>query len=322
MGGLARGGDVVERRALVEERGLRRIQVFRRDVLLQRAAAEGDNAAAQVGDREHHAVAEAIERQRDIVAGNQEPGLHHVLDRNAVAAEMLLEREALIGRVAEAEFHLRRGIEAAVGEIAARLGAGAAGERRFEILRRQFHDVVQRLAPRVALLVFLRDFRQRHAGHLRQALDRLGELNAFGLHDKAENVAVLAGGEIVEEALLVVDRERGRLLLVEGRQADEFAALLAQLHAPADHLRYRKAGAQLIEELRREAHASWRVLALVRMDRFGRIGRPIIGRQNGTSGATGEATAEPRKSGRFARYSQAPWHPSYLTGLRYVCIYR
>ena len=58
----------------------------------------------------------------------------------------------------------------------------------------------------------------------------------------------------MEEALLVVDGERGRLLLVEGRQPDELAALLAQLHAAADHFRHRKAGAQLIEELGREAH--------------------------------------------------------------------
>ena len=62
---------------------------------------------------------------RNVVAGNQQPGLHHVLDRNAVAAQMLLEREALVGRIAEAELQLRRRIEAAVGEIAARLGAGA-----------------------------------------------------------------------------------------------------------------------------------------------------------------------------------------------------
>ena len=102
---------------------------------------------------------------------------------------------------------MRCGIEAAVGEIAARFGARAARQRCLEEFRRQLHDVVQRLAPRIALLVFMRDFRQRHAGHLRQPLDGLGELNAFGLHDKAENVAVLAGGEIVEEALLIVDRE-------------------------------------------------------------------------------------------------------------------
>ena len=43
--GGARRRDVVERRTLVEERRLRRIEVFRRRVLLERAAAEGDHAA-------------------------------------------------------------------------------------------------------------------------------------------------------------------------------------------------------------------------------------------------------------------------------------
>ena len=32
---------------------------------------------------------------RDVVAGDQQAGLDHVLDRNALRAEMLLEREAL-----------------------------------------------------------------------------------------------------------------------------------------------------------------------------------------------------------------------------------
>ena len=46
----------------------------------------------------------------------------------------------------------------------------------------------------------------------------------------------------------------GDFSLLNGDRPDELAALLAQLHAPADHLRHREAGAQLIEELGREAH--------------------------------------------------------------------
>ena len=251
---LARGGDVVERRAFVKERRLRRIEIFRLRVLFERAAAEGDDAPAQIGDREHHAVAEAVERHRNVVAGNQQARLDHVLDRNAVRAEMLLQREALARRIAEAELELRRRIEAAVGEIAARLGAGARGQRVLEEFRRQLHDVVQRLAPRVARFVLARDFRQRHAGHLRQALDRFREADAFALHDEIENAAVLAGGEIEPGLLLVVHEERRRLLLVERRQALELAARAHELHAPAHDFRNRKPGFQLVEELGREAH--------------------------------------------------------------------
>ena len=100
---LAGGGDVVERRAFVKERRLRRIEIFRLRVLLQRAAAEGDDAAAKIGDREHHPVAEPVEGHRNIVARDQQARRDHVLDRHALLAEMLLEREALGRRIAEAE---------------------------------------------------------------------------------------------------------------------------------------------------------------------------------------------------------------------------
>ena len=53
---------------------------------------------------------------------------------------------------------------------------------------------------------------QRHPGLGGETLDRLRERQAFRLHQEAEDVAVLAGGEAVIEALLVVDEE-GRGLL-------------------------------------------------------------------------------------------------------------
>jgi len=43
---LARGGNVVERCAFVEERRLRRVQVFRLCILLERPTAKSDDAAA------------------------------------------------------------------------------------------------------------------------------------------------------------------------------------------------------------------------------------------------------------------------------------
>ena len=51
--------------------------------------------------------------------------------------------------------------------------------------------------------------RQRNAGFLGQALDRLGERRALRLDDEREDVAVLAGGEAMVEALLVVDVKEG-----------------------------------------------------------------------------------------------------------------
>ena len=73
MGGLPRGREVVEIVALVKQRGFRRVQVFRRHVFFQRAAAERDHPAAQIGDRKHHAVAKAVIGHRDVFARNQKP---------------------------------------------------------------------------------------------------------------------------------------------------------------------------------------------------------------------------------------------------------
>ena len=229
---LAGGSDVVERCALVKERRLRRVEIFRRDLLLQRAAAEGDHPAAPIADREHDAVAEAVIRHRDIFAGNDQPGLDHVLDRDFGGAQMLLERVSLDRRIAEAEFELGRGGKSAVGEIAAAAGAVSRRKRRLEEPRGELDDVVQRLAALFARFRFGRISRQRHAGHLRQPFDRFRKADALGLHHKVENVAMLAGGEVVVEALVVADRERRRLLLVERRQPLPLPPRLFQFHAP------------------------------------------------------------------------------------------
>ena len=176
----------------MEERRLRRVQIFRLRVLLERASAEGDDAAAQIRDRKYHAIAEAVVGHRDVVAGNQQPGFDHVRGRYPFLAEALLEREALGRCIAHAEPDLRGRIETAVGEIAAGLGAGARGERRLEEFRRQLHDVVEGLAPLVAGLLRPRDRGQGKAGLAREPLHRLREAEPLGRHHEIENVPVLA----------------------------------------------------------------------------------------------------------------------------------
>ena len=216
MGGFARAGDVVKRRAFVEERRLRRIEILRRHVLIERAAAKGDDAAAPIADRKHDAVAEAVVGHRNIFAGNDEPGFRHVLDRDFRCAEMLLERVLLARRIAEAEFELRRGMQTAVEQIAAAAGAMTRRQRCFEKFRGKLDDVVHR---------------QRHTGLRRQPLDRFREAHPLGQHEKIENIAVLARGEVEPHRLLVIDEERRRFLLVERRQPLPFPPRLAQFHA-------------------------------------------------------------------------------------------
>src|SRR5207249_1501369 len=76
----------------------------------------------------------------------------------------------------------------------------------------------------------------------------------FRQHHEIEDAAVLARGEVEPRHLLVVDEERGRLLLVEWGKSLPLAPRLPELHAPAHDLRNRKPRAQLVEELGRKAH--------------------------------------------------------------------
>ncbi|MEY9305624.1 hypothetical protein ABH977_000836 [Bradyrhizobium ottawaense] len=254
MGGFARGLVVVEIVALVKERRLRRIQVLCRNVLLQRAPAESDDAAAQIGDREHHAIAEAVVRHGNVVAGHQQAGLDHVVDGNAELAEVLLQREAIGRGIAEAELQLRRRRDRAVGEIAARLGADARGQGLREIGRGEIHDVMQRPAALLLPRRIRRHRRQRQARHAGEPLDGFREGQAVGLHHEADDVAVLARGEVVVKTLLVVDVEGRRLLLLERRQPLPLPPRLLQLDALAHDFGDRKPGTKLVEELGCEAH--------------------------------------------------------------------
>src|SRR5258707_15067574 len=120
-------------------------------------------------------MAKRIMGHGSVAAGAQCSRLDHVLGRYPGLAEMFLEREALGWSAAEAELHLRRRIEPAVGEIAARLGTRARGKRRLEEFRRQLDDVVERLAPFVARLLRRRDLGQRDTGLRRKPLHRLVE---------------------------------------------------------------------------------------------------------------------------------------------------
>ena len=166
----------------MEQRRLRGIEIFRFGVLGERAGAEADHAVLQIHDRKHHALAEAVERQGNILAGDEQAGLDHVLDRHALAAEIFLEREALRRRVAQAKARLRRRRDGAVGEIAARAGAGARLQALFEELGGELHHFVERLAARLALLLLGRGRRHRHSGETGQPLHRLAEREPFGLH--------------------------------------------------------------------------------------------------------------------------------------------
>ena len=222
---------------------------------------------------------------------------------------MFLEREALAGRIAEAEFQLRCRIEAAVGEIAARLGARARGQRRLEKFGRQLHDVVQRLAPRIALpRPRCETFGSGTPASCASRSTASGKLTPSVSITKSKMLPFLPEEKSWNQAFLIVDEERRRLLLVERRQPLEFAALLASFtrRPTTSDTGSRACSSSRNWGVKRMGLAA-RVLARgVRVGRFSRIGRPIIGRQNETfRGGGGNQLSGAGDSGRFPSYSQA-----------------
>jgi hypothetical protein len=167
---------------------------------------------------------------------------------------MLFQRETIWWRIAQPKLQLRRRRDRTVGEIAPRLGADARGQRLGKELRREIHHVVQRAAPLLLTRRIRRHRRQRQARHIGESLHGLRERQAVGLHHEADDVAVLARGEVVVKALLVVDVEGRRLFLLERRQPLPLPPRLLQLDALAHDFGDRKPGTQLVEELGREAH--------------------------------------------------------------------
>jgi hypothetical protein len=93
-----------------------------------------------------------------------------------------------------------------------------------------------------------------HAVLAGQVLHRLDEVHAGVLHQEADGIAVLAAAEAVIELLAGTDRERGRLLAVEGAQPHEIGSALLQLHVAADDFHYVGAGQQLLDERLGDGH--------------------------------------------------------------------
>ena len=115
-----------------------------------------------------------------------------------------------------------RRLEPAIEEIAARLGAGARLRARLEEFRREFHHVIERLrapsrAPRP---------RAWRAGSGTPA-SAASRSTASGNDSPSVSITKSKMSPFLPEeksnhALLVVDEEGGRLLLIEGRQALPF----------------------------------------------------------------------------------------------------
>ena len=131
LAAVARGpkrlGQAVKSAALVEERCLRRVQVFGLAVA-QDPPAEGDHPAPPIGNGEDDAAAHAIE-DVSVVALADQPGLDGKLEGNAGPRQRIAQRRASLRREAETEPGNGRLAEAAPRQIV----QGLAPARRLQL---------------------------------------------------------------------------------------------------------------------------------------------------------------------------------------------
>src|SRR6185437_7141518 len=241
----ARLRPAIEHASLLEERRIGRVQIFRL-AIAEHAAAEGDDAALAVADREHDAMAEIVVGLAALGAA-QQPGL----DQQRLgegAGEGALQAVALLRRVAQAEAADGGGIESAALQIDPRLAPGGAREERFEMGAGGLHRALNARLPLGAVALFTALARHFETGLVRELLHRLGEGEVRRLHGEADDVAMRAAAETVIKALVLDDVERWRLFFVEGTEADILPSALDEAHAPADDVGERQTLAQLVEK--------------------------------------------------------------------------
>ena len=145
-------------------------------------------------------------------------------------------------------------VHAADVEIAPGGHAARPRKLRLEPGSRGLHHAVERVALPLPCLGARVARGQREPRIARQPLHRFREREALVPHDEADDIAVGAAAEAVEEALVLVHGEGGRLLLVEWAEPEQFAPAAQEPHAFADHAFQRNACTNLVQKLRRKRH--------------------------------------------------------------------
>ena len=241
---------VVKRGALVKERRLRRIEIFRRALRrrIEHATAESDDAAAPISDREDHAVAKQIVGLAVALAFADQAGFEEKRLGKALLEQRRFQRRARLGREADAEALDDGDAHAALGEIVAPRPTARAHQFQHEPFGRSFDHGMQRLALLAVFALFARHVGNLQAGLAGELFDRLGERGVLGTHDEADDVAVRAAAEAMEEALVLADGEGRALFVVERAKPRVFAAAFDQLDAARHHIGDVQPIAQLIEK--------------------------------------------------------------------------
>ncbi|MNR07062.1 hypothetical protein D3C85_1231650 [compost metagenome] len=197
----------------MKQRAFRPVQILGPVVGVHGPPAEADDPPARVQDGEHQPVTEPVIGSAAAFRRDQHPRLDQIAGLGPTLDQGVLQPLAVVRRIAQAEaLPLILG-QAALFQIFARRLADRAAQIGGEPLLGQVHPVGQALLPGLALGRLRVLGGQLHPRLARQPLHRLDEAETLGLLQEADDVAVLAGREVVEEALVVIDEEAGRPLL-------------------------------------------------------------------------------------------------------------
>ena len=232
---LLRVAETEEVSRLVEEPGLRAVQVLRLP-LAHHTATEADDAAVDVHDREDDTVKELVVRAP--LGEVHETGLPQ--DRIVVAALAEIAIESVPGLVSIAEAPDTECLiaqlplpEVVHTDLSDRLPEGIV-----KVDGRLFIDLEQ-LRPEVTALpllaadISLRELIPLLVGELPHSLQK-GEV--LILHRELHDIATLSASEAVENLLRLIDRKGGRFLSMKRAEPEIIGAHLFQMDDLSDHV--------------------------------------------------------------------------------------
>ena len=222
---LARRANIEQHGALVKQRRLGRVHILCPGARCKRAPAKGNHPVLMVADGENQPLAKPVIGNRDIIPGDDKSRLNHRRCIIPLPGQMFLQAVTVFSAIAETKRRDCFTGDPAPVQILAHHAAGTRRQLLFEKDARRLHGRAQPLAALLALLVPRRGFGHLQPGLARQTFDAFWKRQPFGFLQEGKNVAMLAAGEAVIKALLVIDREGGRLFLLERAQSDIFTPL-------------------------------------------------------------------------------------------------
>ena len=244
----------VEELPLGEDQSLGGVDIFCLGVLVQGPAGKADHVAPQVDLGEHDPVAEAVVDVFAVLLG----------DGGQVGGDQLLLGVALLGHgrqeaveivrsEADAEFDHGGPVQAAPKQIGSGGLSGVEFQRFVIVAGRVLAELPKPLLFLIlALVAFI--LGNLKIGALCKKAHRVGIRQALDVHDEVDDPAPLVAAEAVVHLLVGGHGKGGRLLPVEGAQAEVIGAAALELHVLAHHLVDGVAGDQLVEKRRRECH--------------------------------------------------------------------